>query len=73
MSSNSIRQPASGGFDFLRLVAQEADSLWSRICFSLPLSLRSIHIIITVIVIPSQISDSGDQSVICRLWQKLSI
>lgn len=60
MSSNSIRQPASRGFDFLHLVVQEANSLWSRICFALPLSLQSVHVIITVIVIPSQISDSGD-------------
>lgn len=38
----------------MHLVVQEANSLWSRICFALPLSLQSVHVIITVIVIPSQ-------------------
>lgn len=60
MSSDTIRQHASEGFDFLHLVVQEANSLWSRISFALPLSLWSAHVIITVTAIPSQISDSGD-------------
>lgn len=55
MSSDTIRQHVSEGFDFLHLVVQEANSLWSRISFALPLSLWSAHVIITVLPFPARL------------------
>lgn len=58
--SGDLHQLDTEGFDLLLLVVQEANSLWRKIYFALPLRIWSSHVIITVIVIPSQISDSGD-------------
>lgn len=58
--SGNLHQLNTEVFDLLLWAVQEANSLYRKICFALLLRPWSSHIVITVIVIPSQISGSED-------------